>query len=149
MQAKHKAIQKWYARNGSSKWHVETEATTRRLSKLPLELSRNPRTYNPDCIAWLNGRKTKIKYLVEVENDPSRKQFVGTIILADHALGLNDYHLKETELIFVIYSAVGIVQINDFKKRKVIALTYTKYLKKISVLSERDFKIRFQRTRSE
>jgi len=93
--------------------------------------------YQPDVV--VRDGKREIRYIVEVENDPTRKTLVGASILADYSIGETGQRRKPC-LIFVVYSKEGIKQIHNFEEKLVIARTYCGHLEAIEVVAWGSFK---------
>ena len=130
MKHEHKDIQTWIKKKYGRKYNIEVEIV--KQNKLP-DAKRH--WYQPDVI--IKNKNGKIKYIIEVENDPVRKVIVGASILADASLK----ELKEKgDLYFVIYDPKGIRQIHNFQLKAKIAKEYCHNLNKINVFSFEEFK---------
>jgi hypothetical protein len=130
MRNEHKDVQTWIKQRYSAKYGVEAEVD--KENKLPNDIRR---WYQPDVI--MRAKDGRIKYIIEVESDPTRKSIVGACILADASLKeLN----SRAQLYFVIYHQDGIRQIHNFRTRVEIAKRYCGNLHVINVVSFEEFK---------
>lgn len=132
MRHEHRDIQSWIAQRYESRFKVAVEVTAQ--NRLPDHKSH---WYQPDVI--LRGLKGQIRYIIEVENDPTRKSIVGACILADASIKALGQSVKP-KLIFVVYSSEGIRQIANFVAKVEIVKPYCKCLGSINVHAVEDFK---------
>jgi hypothetical protein len=130
MREGHKNVQNWIKTKYSGKYIIETEVE--KQNKLP-DTAR--RWYQPDVI--MKNKKGVIKYIIEVEGDPTRKAIIGASILADASLRV----LNETaRLYFVIYHPDGVRQIQNFRAKAEIVKQYCRNIDEIKVISFEEFK---------
>jgi len=132
MRSEHRNVQKWIVRRYQARYNVQVEI--RAQNRLP---DRQRHWYQPDAV--IRTRRGKIKYIVEVENDPMRKAIVGASILADASIRALKQGMKPT-LFFVVYNPKGIRQIHNFKEKVALVLPYCKHLGGIKVHSFSEFK---------
>ena len=129
MTEEHKKIQLWMKERYSKRYIVEAEID--KQNKLP---DANRDWYRPDVV--IKNSSEKIKYIIEVENDPTRKAIVGAVILADASLNALN---QKGKLYFVIYNSKGIRQIPNFKSKIEIAKKYCKSLHEVNIVSYSEF----------
>ena len=130
MRSEHKNVQTWIKERYSAKYDIEAEVD--KQNKLPDHIRR---WYQPDVI--MRAKDRRIKYIIEVESDPTRKSIVGACILADASLkALN----SRAQLYFVVYHQDGICQIHNFRAKVKIAKQYCGNLHGINVVSFEEFK---------
>jgi len=132
MRPEHREIQQWIKDRYSHVYEVAIEID--RQNYLP---DKERHLYQPDVIVY--DKKGRIKYIIEVENDPMRKALVGACILADYSIAELKQRLKP-KLIFVVYNEKGIRQMHNFTAKIIIAKEYCLYLRNIEIYSENDFK---------
>lgn len=133
MRKEHRQIQVEVKKRYKQKYDVFTEAEDGR-NNLP---NRESHVYQPDIVVK-NKNSGKISYIIEVENDPMRKNLVGASVLADYSIGQLNENQKPI-LIFIVYTDKGIRQIHNFVEKLKIARKYCKNLKDIRMLSLQEF----------
>jgi hypothetical protein len=130
MREGHKNVQNWIKKTYSGKYIIEAEVDEQ--NKLP---DAAHRLYQPDVI--IKNKNGEIKYIIEVESDPTRKAIVGASILANESLkALNEI----AKLYFVIYHPDGIRQIHNFRAKAEIAKKYCRNIDEIKVVSFEEFR---------
>jgi len=133
MRMEHKQIQIEIKKRYKQKYDVFVEAEDGK-NYLP---NRELHVYEPDVVVKRKN-SNKILYIIEVENDPMRKNLVGASILADYSIS----QLKEIQkpiLLFIVYTNEGINQIHNFVEKLKIAKKYCKSLKEIKIFSINEF----------
>ena len=132
MRPEHRQIQEWVKEHYSSKYRVSPEIDAQ--NRLP---DSPRRWYQPDII--LRNAHSEVEYILEIECDPVRKALVGASILAEASIHALDQRVRPT-LVFVVYGAKGIEQIENFRTRIDIIKPYCHALRDIQVMSWCDFK---------
>jgi hypothetical protein len=133
MREEHKNIQKEIKERYNQKYDVciEVDGT----NYLP---DKKSHAYQPDIVIKRRN-SNEILFIIEVENDPMRKNLVGASILADYSMS----QLKQIEkptLIFVVYTDEGKKQMKAFIGKLRIAKEYCKNLEDIKIFHKDDFK---------
>jgi hypothetical protein len=134
MRTEHKQIQIEIKKRYKQKYDVFIEAEDGK-NYLP---NRELHAYEPDIVVKRKN-SNRILYIIEVENDPMRKNLVGASILADYSIS----QLKQVEkptLIFLVYTNEGKKQIHNFIEKLKIAKKYCKNLKDIKIFHIDDFR---------
>src|ERR1700738_3882788 len=100
MLLEHRNIQKWIEKKYSAQFKVLPE--TGRTNYLP---DKARHWYQPDVILRSLNDPNDIRYIIEVENDPTRKTIVGACLIADCSVkAMQD---ATAGLIFIVYSKSG------------------------------------------
>lgn len=131
MKQEHRDLQQWVKDRFASKYQVEAEIDGQ--IRLP---DKERHWYQPDVV--VRDSAGEIKYIIEVENDPMRKQLVGASILADASVKELNQKSKP-KLIFVVYAEQGIKQMQNFKAKLEIAKQYCDYLEDVEIYSKDEF----------
>jgi hypothetical protein len=132
MRKEHKDIQHWIIDKYAKYFVVNAEVNGQ--NRLP---NKELHWYQPDVL--LKSKTGNIEFIIEVENDPTRKAIVGASILADATIKALNNILKPI-LMFVVYTKEGIHQIDNFKSKIDIVLPYCTNLKSIKVFAINEFK---------
>lgn len=132
MKQEHKDIQQWIKEKYSSPYQVCAEIDGQ--NRLP---DKERHWYQPDVL--IKDSSGEITYIIEVENDPMRKNLVGASILADASIKELNQKTKPW-MIFIVYTDQGIRQMQNFKDKLDIVKPYCTNLANIEVYSEIEFK---------
>ena len=132
MRTEHKQIQIEIKERYNQKYDVCIEVDKKNC--LP---DKKSHVYQPDTVVKKRN-SNEIVFIIEVENDPMRKNLVGASILADYSVS----QLKQIEkptLIFIVYTNEGKKQFDNFNEKLKIAKKYCKNLKDIKLFHIDDF----------
>jgi hypothetical protein len=133
MLPEHRDIQTWIYNKYKTQFNVLVEIAGQNC--LP---DKRRHWYQPDVILKSLGDPNDIRYIIEVENDPTRKAIVGACLLADCSLA--EMQTATAGLIFVVYSENGKHQINNFREKVKVIKDRCPRLSSICVVTDEDFK---------
>jgi len=134
MLTQHRGIPEWIKNKYSGRFKVLAEGKGS-TNYLP---DKARHWYQPDVILKSLNAPNDIRYIIEVECDPTRKAVVGACLLAD--CSIEEMRAAKAGLIFIIYSKNGKRQINNFKDKVKIIRRRLPNLSSIEVVTDEDFK---------